>query len=117
MLTNSQLIRNYGLDIDEFAEISPFELVNTLAIRDGLEEDYQLLTQQEKLALKMHDKKLIAKAAEFNKELKKAVNLDGSEPLSRWWTHLEKVASGELVIDLDNRKVYLKNGPAATRTA
>ena len=121
MLSNLQLIKNYGMDIDDCENedlLSPFDLIATLAVRDSLEEDYNNLSDEEKRLLKENDKKLIKNAVKFNQELKKVLKLDGSIPVERWWTHLDEVISGELFVDLDNHQVHFKNNDmAATLTA
>ncbi|TWH48546.1 hypothetical protein [Sporomusa sp. KB1] len=121
MLTNLQLIKNYGMDIEECGEGSPFELINTLAIRDTLEEQYNLLSVEEQSLLYEYDRRLVERAHEFYNELSKVYSFQNQKPITHWWAHLDKVVNGDLVIDLINRKTHLRTNTnedhAATLTA
>lgn len=122
MLSNLQLIKNYGMDIDDCINkdvLSPFDLIGTLVVRDSLEEAYNKLSIQEQLLLREYDEKLLAHAHEFYYELRKVYSFNTVKPQNHWWAHIDKVVSGDLIVDLYHRQTYLKknNDLAATWTA
>ena len=118
-MTNQKRIETYGIDIDYISKVSAFELVNTLAIRDAIEEDYYSLTADEQTLLFEYDRKLLEKAELFYNELSQFYSFNGLRPINYWWTHIDKVVTGELIVDLYKREVRLKNNDehAATLTA
>lgn len=122
MLSNLQLIKNYGMDINDCKNndiLSPFDLIQTLAVRDSLEEEYYNLSGQEQMLLREYDENLLACAHDFYYELSKVYNFNTERPLSHWWAHIDKVVSGYLIVDLYLHQAYLKkdNELAATVTA
>ncbi|PLS19358.1 hypothetical protein CVD28_02785 [Bacillus sp. M6-12] len=95
-MDNSRLIRNYGLEVDEF-ETSPFEALHMLHIRSCLEKIIQQLTYEEKLKLYTHDMKLIQNAKKMVERIQEIYNFSLSkEPFTEWWWHLDKVVTGEI---------------------
>jgi hypothetical protein len=121
MLTNAELIKRYGFDVENI-EFSGIELMDTIAMRDTLEQNYSSLSKEEKRLLDLADKTLLDNAQSFYQEMNEFMNFskaDFSQPFSNWWAHIDKVVSGELIVDLDNHQVLLRNDneQAATLTA
>lgn len=116
-MTNMERIEEYKIDIDFIGKVSAFEFDYAMFVRSKLENDYKKLTPKEKLLLLEQDKRLIADAQKYFTELKMLYG-DRNEPIEHWWYHLDKIVSGELVVDLENQKICLKdNEHAATLTA
>ena len=110
-------IKHYKLDIDGIGHVSPFEFDYAMACRSMMEERYKDFSSKEKQLLLEQDKRLLNNAQKYFTELKMLYGAR-NEPVEHWWYHLDKIVSGELVVDLENRKIYLKdNEHAATLTA
>lgn len=117
MLSYLQLIKNYGIDIAECDDVSSFELIATLVNRDKLEESYDNLSGEEKDLLISYDKLLLDNAKKFYDELSKVYSFNNSKQLTHWWAHIDKVVSGELIVDLEKREVRLSSEQADTKSA
>lgn len=117
-MTNIGLIMQYTNDINFIGQVSELEFEYTLFVRSALETKVDTLTAVEKLLLLEQDKRLLANASNYYKQLMPIYIKKGNEPINHWWYHLDMVASGELIVDLDNQQVYLRdNDQAATMTA
>lgn len=98
----------YEEDIKDLSilEMSPFEALETLHIRDRLFEEYNNLDQKERNSLLECDKILLDNADKVYKYIDKIYDWDKSEkPFFRWWWHLDKLVKGNLKFDLDNDKI------------
>ena len=104
MKSNIEKIKNYGLDLDYIGDISPFELIGTLILRDDIAKAD--LTFREKALLKSYDKKLLENAENFYNELKKVYDFQNRKPLDYWWSNIDLVVNGEIIVDIDNNKVW-----------
>lgn len=118
-MINLELIKSYGIDIEYIGKTSGFELINTLAVRDKIEEEYYSLSTEERAILFEYDQNLLNNAVKFHSELSQFYNFSSLKPLNHWWAHIDKVVSGELTVDLCTREVQFKNDTehAATLTA
>jgi 5-bromo-4-chloroindolyl phosphate hydrolysis protein len=84
-----RLIEDYGELLSDF-EISPFESIDGLHIRDRLEEQYVELSEEEKELLQKYDLRLFLQSAEVYEHLKRAFNFDGNKPSPEWWWRLNE---------------------------
>jgi len=90
-------IRNYGLDVTKPLAGSPFEYLETLGLRSEFQEYINEFTEADKRALREYDAALVKRASEFVKFMHDEMMVwNNDKPLSHWWWHLDKVASGEL---------------------
>jgi len=106
--SNEQLIKNYRLEVQDCIEgdlLSPFDTIHILTLRDELEKRYCDLTAEEKKNLLVVDLKLLKNAEVFYSELRRVYKFGADKPLENWWVHIDKVVSGDLVVDLGKRKV------------
>lgn len=109
MRSNEQLIKNYKIEVQDCINgdlLSPFDTIHILTLRDELEERYSDLTDQEKKNLFAVDLKLLKNAQIFYSELSKVYKFGADKPLENWWAHIDKVVSGDLMVDLRKRKVW-----------
>lgn len=100
MSNYKQLIKNYGLDVND-TEYSPFESLRMLHDRSKIREIENKLDTEEKLLLYTYDLTLIKNAKSKVEHMSKVYDFSPSdEPISEWWWHLGKVASGEITFNL-----------------
>jgi len=91
-------------------EISPFEFIDTLYVRDRLFEDYNDLNDREKEVLRQCDKIFLDNVKKFYEHINFVYDFSNNEsPLSRWWWHLDKLINGRLKVDLSNYKIIYKD--------
>ncbi|RST76185.1 hypothetical protein D4T97_005220 [Siminovitchia acidinfaciens] len=95
-------LRQYRMMIGNL-ELSPFETLQDLYIRNTLEDKISLMTHKERLRLHYYDLQVILNADKFKEQLENVYDFSTNKPLKEWWWHLDKVASGELMITLDMR--------------
>lgn len=84
-----QDIINYGLSVNDF-EVSPYESLNMLDLRDIIDENKNKLSNREKILLRKFDIKLLSNADLMSRHLSKVYDFNYSEdiPLDKWWWHL-----------------------------
>lgn len=107
MKSINRTLYNYGLDIKDDLEVSPFEYIDTFRIRDYFEEIRSKLSEFEKRELKELDLILLSRASEFNVYLGSiGCCRDEDIPIERWWWHLDKITTGAIRVDIENNHVY-----------
>lgn len=118
VMDNLKVIQAYQMDIDGIGHVSPFEFDYAMLCRSNIEDRYDDLSLKEKKLLLDQDKRLLNNAQEYYADLKMLYG-HRKEPLKHWWYHLDKIVSGELIVDLEKREVRVKNDNeyAATLTA
>lgn len=80
-------------------EISPFETTNTLHLRSKLQEQFSSLTAEEQNSLLVADLEIIKNAKGITEHLSRIYDSKDSHcPISEWWWHIDKIASGELLL-------------------
>lgn len=101
-----KLIKNYGVDMEDELDVSPFEYSYTFRNREYLAKNYKLLSNDEKELLQYYDSILLSRAKEFYDYLK-PIKIWGESSISikYWWYHLDKVISGKLKINLKENKL------------
>lgn len=83
----------YGKYVDDF-EISPFESLLMLHKRSKLEDVICDLTPDERIKLLSHDIQLIKNAKRMSRHIGGIYDFSlSTEPLTKWWWHLDKVAA------------------------
>ncbi|AUG57136.1 hypothetical protein [Acetivibrio saccincola] len=108
MIDNKMKIKDYGYDVSQVLDVSPFEYIDTFACRSYLTDIFYSLDDEDKAILKEYDKKLLLRAEEFYNYLKPIYRWGSSEkPYTHWWWHLDKVISGELNVDIEQWKVEI----------
>ena len=101
-----KLIKNYGIDMEDELDVSPFEFEYTFRTREYLAKQYELLDIDDKEKLEHYDTVLISRANEFYEYLKPLKIWGNSNaPIEYWWWHLEKVISGELRVEIKNNEI------------
>ncbi len=101
-----KLIKNYGIDVVDELDVSPFEFEYTFRAREYLAKQYELLDIDDKEKLEYYDTILINRAKEFYEYLKPLKIWGNSNaPIEYWWWHLEKVISGELRVEIKNNEI------------
>ncbi|WP_143317700.1 hypothetical protein [Clostridium sp. HBUAS56017] len=101
-----KMIDNYGIDVEDELDVSPFEFDYTFRTREYLAKEYELFDIDEKEKLKHYDKVLLSRAKEFYEYLKPLkIWGNNSSPIKYWWWHLDKVVSGQLKINIDKNEV------------
>ena len=96
---NEIRIKLYEGDIRDLSglEISPFEFIDTLHIRDRLFEDYNVLNDGQKKVLEECDNIFLDNVEKFHKHISIVYDWNNHEiPLLRWWWHLDKIINGKL---------------------
>ena len=78
----------------EHPEVSAFEHLEMLLVRDKLAEQESSLTAEQRAQLLAADRRLLGKAAEFHAELARITNLENERQRrqpspSRWWWYLD----------------------------
>lgn len=100
MSRHNKSIEIYGKCVVDI-EVSPFESVDMLHRRSNLESVIQELTNEEKIKLLSYDTELIKNAKSMSEHIGEIYDFSSSdEPLSEWWWHLDKVASGKIAFHL-----------------
>lgn len=95
-----QTIENYGQDVSDF-DCSPFESIRMFHERSELQKVFDQLTFQEKVQLAQYDLVLIQNAEKMVEHVRIVYDFSlSTQPLDEWWWHLDKVASGELSLDV-----------------
>lgn len=106
MSENKNKIHLYELSVED-TKVSPFETIDMLHIRSQLEKVIPELENDEITELLNHDVKLINNAKRMVEHISKIYNFSSSlEPLSHWWWHLDKIASGEVTFKLSPKMKY-----------
>ena len=88
-------IETYGDLVDDF-EVSPFESLEMLHIRDSLEENIDHLTDVEREQLKKIDLKLFLNAQKMHAHISQVFNFSGNKPSEEWWWCLDQLAQADL---------------------
>jgi len=102
----SKILYNYGIDIQDDLDVSPFEYVNTLRARDYLEERRLTLSDIHKKELKRLDSILLSRANEFYKYLKPTKCWgEKNIPIKNWWWHLDKIVAGIINVDVEKNLI------------
>ena len=78
----------------EYPQVSAFEHLDMLMVRDRLAEQEQSLTSDDKRRLKAADQRLLQQAAAFQSELAGITSLEierghRQPPPERWWWYLD----------------------------
>lgn len=95
------MIDFYGDSVDDF-EVSAFESIDMLHRRTLLHSLYLKMTPAEKIKLFNYDLILIKNAKKMSEHISEKYNFSlSNEPTDQWWWHLDKVASGKLIVDLE----------------
>lgn len=106
---NKDLIKDYGIDVEDELLVSPFEYKYMLSVRDNIAEKYLHLNNDEKEQLLKYDEILLKRAIEFYEYLKPLkIWGDSKSPIYYWWWHLDKVISREINVILNQNKVVYK---------
>jgi len=93
-------IEQYGQDVSDF-EVSPFETINMLHLRSRLNKESHHLTVKERILLMKYDLELLENVDLMVEHIKTVYDFSKStEPQEEWWWHLDKVASGELEVEI-----------------
>ena len=101
-----KLIINYGIDVKDELDVSPFEFAYTFKCREYIAEEYESLDGNDKEKLQYYDTILISRAQEFYEYLKPIKIWGNSNALIKyWWWHLDKVISGKIKVDIKNNEV------------
>lgn len=101
-------ISNYGLSVRNF-QVSPYESLNMLDLRDILDDNIEKMSDIQKKRLWKHDFKLLLYSKHMAARLSKVYNFEYSRDISegKWWWHLN---NRELM-----KKVYLSFHQNKTR--
>lgn len=90
-------LKHYVVAVN-YPDVSPFEHLEMLMIRDELADQETLLTTQEKASLEDADQRLLKSAAAFHSELARITSLE-EERLrrrpapERWWWYLDVLSA------------------------
>ncbi|WP_102344785.1 hypothetical protein [Bacillus sp. Marseille-P3661] len=103
----NQEIRYYGKDIQDY-DISPFEMIDAFHRRTKFHKHFFELTSDEQNLLIEYDKLLLKNANKVYELLKNIYDFQTDKPTEEWWWHLDKVAKGQLSVDIDNGTVNHK---------
>ena len=105
-----RLIRNYGLDVNDELDTSPFEYVNTFGVRDFLAKEYNKLDISQKELLSLYDKILLNRVKEIFDYLKDLNIWENNEHyIGYWWWHLDKIITKDLEVNIDKNFVIYKD--------
>ncbi|MEZ4870031.1 MAG: hypothetical protein R3C14_52370 [Caldilineaceae bacterium] len=79
-------------------EVSGFEMLDMLMIRDKLANQYEALTTEERQRLSATDRQLVLHAAQFNTELSQVTELSSERERrmpapEQWWWFLDVLAT------------------------
>lgn len=100
-----QLLKVYGQILDTL-ELSPFELHNTLSIRDELEQLKNEMTNEQRKVLYKYDLQVINNADVLAKHIGEIWDFEHNKNINEWYWHLDKVAAGKFDINIKlNTKV------------
>lgn len=93
-------IEQYGQDVNDF-EVSPFETIDTLHLRSRLDKASHYMFLNERILLMKYDLDLLENVDQMVQHISNVYDFSNSkEPLEEWWWHLDKVASGELEVEI-----------------
>jgi hypothetical protein len=99
-----QVILNYGEDVNDF-DCSPFEHLRMLHDRTHIKSIEFDLDYNEKIQLYIFDLNLIRKASDMVEHISKVYDFKLSDknniPLDQWWWHLDKIAKGKLILNIN----------------
>ncbi|OKP94999.1 hypothetical protein [Paenibacillus sp. P46E] len=97
----SDLIEDYGCDVQGKLILSPFEYDITLKNRDTLFNNDLLLAEEDRKKLQYYDEILIGRAQDFVAYLSCIRDWSkGPEPIVHWWWHLDKIMKNELIVNI-----------------
>ena len=93
----NEYLKQYSVAV-EHPEVSGFEHLNMLIVRDRLAEQELSLTPDETKRLKAADQRLLEQAADFQAELARITTLENERqhrqpPPQRWWWYLDVLTS------------------------
>jgi hypothetical protein len=93
----NEYLKQYSVAV-EHPEVSGFEHLNMLMVRDRLAEQELSLTPDETKRLKATDQRLLEQAAAFQAELARVTTLENERqhrqpPPQRWWWYLDVLTS------------------------
>ena len=101
-----KLILNFGIDVEDELDVSPFDYDYTFRWREYLAKEYELLDSSDKEKLKYYDTILINRSKEFYEYLKPLkMWWNNTTPIKYWWWHLDKVISRELKVDIKMNEI------------
>ena len=91
----NKLLKHYQLEV-EFPDVSGFEHLQMLDIRDDLEEIKDNLSASERKALLEADRRLLEQALAFESQLAQITTLASERaqrqpPASHWWWYLDVI--------------------------
>lgn len=94
-------IEQYGQDVSDF-EVSPFETLDMLHLRSRLSEEFHNMTLKERILLMKYDLQLLENVDQMGQHIESVYDFSNSkEPYEQWWWHLDKVALGELEVEIE----------------
>jgi hypothetical protein len=108
MVDNKMRVKIYEMDVKflEGLEDSAFEMLDTLHIRDRLFEEFDRLETSERELVRECDQILLDHVAEFMQHIGQIHDWSTSKKqYNQWWWHLDKIDSGDLLVDLRNGSV------------
>ncbi|MDR6726121.1 hypothetical protein J2W91_004627 [Paenibacillus amylolyticus] len=92
----------YKLDVEGELNVSPFEYLDTFAIRSELHRSRDQLKQCDLQLIQYCDQQLLNRIEEFYSYIAEIYSFnDSKKPLEEWWWHLDRVVAGELIVELD----------------
>lgn len=93
-------IELYGEDVNDF-EISPFETIDVFHRRSRLNKESNNFSLKERILLMKYDLRLLENVNRMVQHIETVYDFSNSrEPLEEWWWHLDRVASGELEVEI-----------------
>jgi hypothetical protein len=92
----TDLVKNYAVAV-EHPEVSGFEHLDMLMLRDRIEDQLTQLSTNQIAQLALADRTLLAHAGAFQRELSHITDLEYERqrrrpPLSHWWWYLDVLA-------------------------
>ncbi|MZQ76215.1 MAG: hypothetical protein GT589_08720 [Peptoclostridium sp.] len=87
-MDNRKTINSYKYGIEDFEEVSPFELVDTLMVRDRIEKTKSEFTEKEWKEIEAVDDELKSKGKLAHDHLMKIEYKTHKEPKENWWWHV-----------------------------
>ncbi|KQY92042.1 hypothetical protein ASD24_22300 [Paenibacillus sp. Root52] len=96
-----KMIQLYGIDMEDELEVSPFEYLDTFGMRSDLHRNRDKLEQTDLQLLHKYDQMLLNRSEELYNYMKPVYSFnDTSKPIEEWWWHLDRVVTGELLVDV-----------------
>src|SRR5690625_294158 len=96
-----KLIELYGQDVSDF-EVSPFETLDMLHLRSRLNKDFHNMKLKERFLLMKYDLQLLENVDHMVQHIESVYDFANSkEPYEQRWWQLDKVASGELEVEIE----------------